>query len=282
MTPPLFSSKAERNADCGHIARHALFPLQINRDGSHNTIFPALEALEKVRNDVIQANPHRASSSFFPRGVVVVRATAGVDGALTWNGQPDIITNGVDASMEVIPKVLYVKCMECAGLDKVAKSASAFSGTKMLRDFDGSKLEAREVVVCTDRVLQNDYDHEKILDLPRKTLQAVEEALAREITKVGQSISYERDASTGSNLSTAEGRAMAEVLAAKAAECYFQKEGRDVRKGSGLPLGYSLLPSFFQNMLQTKCVKSVATNATSIEFPKESSKNVSAAMKAVL
>jgi hypothetical protein len=277
MTPPLFSAKAERNQDCAYLARHSLFPLQINRDGSHNTIFPALEALEKVRNATIIANPDRAPSSFFPRRVVVVRATAGVDGALTWNGQPDISDD--DASMEVIPNLLYVKCMECAGLANVAKSAKAFTGTKMIYDYDGSKLQAKEVVVCTDRVLTSDYNHDKILDLPQKSLKAVEEALAHEITKVGQTISFERDASTGSDLSTAEGRAMAEVLAAKAAECYFHKEGRDVTKGSGLPLGYSILPSFFQSMLQNKCVRSVATKETSVDFPKEGSKSVSDALK---
>lgn len=105
------------------MARAALFPKQINRDGSHSTIFPAVDALSQIREGAMAADPNRAQSSFFPKRVVVVREI-GHEDTLKWNGQPDI--EDKDASFDVIPRMLSVKCMECAHL-KIPKGKKAFT-----------------------------------------------------------------------------------------------------------------------------------------------------------
>ena len=230
-------TKADR--DCADMARGALFPKQINRDGSHTTIFPAVEALNKVRDDAMAANPNRAGSSFFPKRVVVVKAV-GHDDTLQWNGQPDI--EDKDASFEVIPRILSVRCMECVDLKAIGEKAF----------LETSKTgEGKEIVLCSDRLGQS--------------AAVVEETLAHKVTLVGEQLEYERNSSLD-DPTTCKGLALSEINAARAAECYYNKNGKEVKRGSCLPVGYSFLPAFLQRKIMYRCVRSVATRAVTETF----------------
>lgn len=247
----------DRDRDCAQIARAALFPKQINRDGSHSTIFPAAEALTTVRDSAMVADPNRGSSSFFPRGVVVVREI-GHEDTLKWNGQPDI--DDKDASFEAIPRMLSIKCMECANI-KLPVHKKAFTSTP------GTTEGAKEVVLCTDRLLKGDYKPSMgtVLDMPPRSYAAVEEALAHEVTLAGDQIEYSRGETT-EDPSTCKGLASSELKAARAAECYYNKSGKEVKRGSCLPLGFSLLPASLQTKLLNRCMRSVATAAVTETF----------------
>ena len=245
---------SQRDRDCAFLARSVLFPLQINRDGSHPTIFPALEALSVLRTDAMAANSDRAPSSFFPRRVVVVRASSENDGSVQWNGMPDI----ENASFDVVPDIISVRCMECAKFQPGVKA------------FVQKAKKGREIVLCSDRLLKKDYTHENVTDLPKKSLAVVEEILAHQVTKIGIAAKFENDKTANASYdpATCQGLAAAEILAARVSECYYAKAGKEVKRGSGLATGYSLLPRFLQKSLREGCIRSVATKATEKDFAK--------------
>jgi hypothetical protein len=247
----------QRDRDCAFLARAVLFPLRISRDGTHPTIFPAVEALDIIRTDAMEANPQRVSSSFFPPRVVVVKASASEnDGRVQWNGMPDISKS--DASFDVVPGIISVRCMECA---KYQPGVEAFI----------QKAEkGREIVLCSDRLLKKDYTHDNVTDLPKKSLAVVEEVLAHQVTKIGTAVKFDNDkmANASCDPATCQGLATAEILAARVSECYYAKAGKEVKRGSGLPTGYSLLPEFLQQSLRGRCIRSVATKATEMDFAK--------------
>ena len=249
-----------------YLARNALFPPRTNRDGTRPSFFPALDALTKVRDDAIAADDDRAPSSFFPSRVVVVHTVGsgkfgtGEREKLKWNGWPDIDPSA--ASFDVIPGMVLVRCMECAGLlgsSAVPSGRAAFTratdngGDAQLGDL-GRGEKRREIVLCTDRVLKSDYDPERGVSdpPPPRLLAAVEEALAREFTVLRDHFQLDR---IGGGKSSKESAAATEVLAAKAAECFFERHGSEVKKGSGLPVGYSLLPAPLRKWSMDRCVR---------------------------
>ena len=222
----------EQDRFCAQLARSALFPLTVDWDGAHHKFFPALEALERLRKNLLDAEPNQALSKVYPKRVVVVKAI-GSD-QLQWNGQPDVQD---DSSFQVIPDKLNVKCMQCPD-DRLA----------YLRN-------QNEIVVCSNNVI-----HEPIperlqqRDLPPKSLQAVEEALAHQIS------CYDGI----SEATTCEKLAALELRAAEFGECYYGSSKQQVRRGSGLPPGYSWLP--FKGYLKSACVKKVAARETCREY----------------
>mmetsp|Transcript_14782 Transcript_14782/g.26825 ORF Transcript_14782/g.26825 Transcript_14782/m.26825 type:complete len:268 (-) Transcript_14782:164-967(-) len=238
-------SKESRDQDCASLARAALFPLQVNRDGTHPTLFPASEALRKMRDDIMAKNPDRAPSSFFPRGVVVVRDLA--HDTLYGHGQPD-----GDSRFDIIPRMLSARCTECG--DEVP-------GNSFVQNH--GDVGEKEIVLCTNRLLKRDYAPEKILDLPPKSLAAVEEALAHEVTRVADQLNFDRE-----HRGTCEELAFSEIRAAAAAECYFGKHEREIKRGSSLPTGYSLFPTSLQTWARARCIRSVAVKATANSFGK--------------
>jgi hypothetical protein len=247
---------SQRDRDCAFLARAVLFPLRINRDGTHPTIFPAVEALNILRTDAMAANPYRVASSFFPPRVVVVRASAENDGRVQWNGMPDISKS--DASFDVVPGIISVRCMECAKYQPGVKA------------FVQKAEKGREIVLCSDRVLKKDYTHENVTDLPKQSLVVVEEVLSHQVTKIGTAVKFENDktANASCDPATCQGLATAEILAARVSECYYAKAGKEVKRGSGLPTGYSLLPGLLRKSLREGCIRSVATKATEKDFAK--------------
>ena len=132
----------QKDLDCIFLARDALFPLKIQRDGSHPTQFPASEAIGKVRDAAMEHDANRAASSFFPRGIVLVRDVN--NQTLQWNGQPDI--SNATASVPVIPKLLSVRCCECGD------GREAYVTRKNNND-----TTEREIVLCSDKLLKGDY-----------------------------------------------------------------------------------------------------------------------------
>lgn len=248
-----------RDYDCAQMARQALFPKQINRDGTHSTLFPAAEALTKIREDAMTADPNRAPSSFFPKRVVVVREI-GHD-TLKWNGQPDI--EDKDASFEVIPSMLSVKCMQCAHMPK---GVHAF--------FTSQKDGEKEITLCSDRLIKSDYKPSTgaFLDIPPRSYAALEEALAHQVTLVGNQLECNRGGSDPTTneadppSTSCKGMAVSEIKAARAAECYYNKSENEVKRGSCLPLGYSLLPTSLQTTFLNRCIRSVATKAVTEKF----------------
>ena len=255
-----------RDRHCAALAREALFPRRVSRDGHRPTLFPALEGLTKLRLEAMLSNPNVSHANFFPKGVIVVRPVAGnfAPDELQWNGQPDI--DDATATFAVVPRMIAVKCMECSGMtlpttvDKNVKSFVRHSQSGLTRQGrgEGSKRN-REIVLCTNRLLQKDYDEDKIkrLEFPQKSLAAVEEALAREVTKMRDSLKVDRGEIQEGGISTAH----SEVVAALAAECYFNRHGKEVKKGSQLQAGFSMLPSPLQAWARNRCIRSVASKA---------------------
>ncbi len=188
-------------------------------------------------------------------------------GGMQWNGQPDI----TDSSIEVIPNRLGVKCIEC-GTHKPGRKAF------IERKEDTARKLYHEIVLCADRLLQSDYYRvsdstllEQRRDLPHRSLAAVEEALAHQITKIQQQPTIMEDSSS----SSCEKLAMLEVNASRMAECLYQTSGNELYRGSALrPLGFSLLPRSLQENFQSRCVRVVAGEATSREFPNDGKKCV--------
>jgi len=252
-----------RDRDCAALARAALFPLRVSRDGHRPTLFPALESLTKLRVDAMVANPNLSHANFFPRRVVVVRPVAGNFAAdeLQWNGQPDI--DDASASFAVVPRMIYVKCMECTRMgmpNGVRPDAQSYVREKaggLTRQERGEGSEkSREIVLCTNRLLKSDYDEDKIkkLEFPQKSMASVEEALAREIAKMREMLKADRGESITASA------AHTEVMTALAAECYFNKHGKEVKKGSQLMNGYSMLPAPLQHWARNRCVRVVGRN----------------------
>ena len=173
--------------------------MKVDWSGKHHTIYPALQALDLVRKDALDKKK-TPFSSLFPRRVMLVPLPTG---DMQWSGQPDI----VDSSVEVIPNMLSVKCIQCSE-ETVAKGTKAFTRTKE-QEISGQKSICHEIVLCTNRLLQSDYSKssdptllEQRRDLPPRSLQVVEEALAHQVTKVqsqvmGHSIWNNRFATTG-------------------------------------------------------------------------------------
>lgn len=242
------------------------FPRRVSRDGRRPTLFPALEGLTKLRLEAMLSNPDVSHANFFPKGVIVVRPVAGnfAPDELQWNGQPDI--DDATATFAVVPRMIAVKCMECSGMtlprtvDKNVKSFVRHSQSGLTRQDRGEGSERnREIVLCTNRLLQKDYNEDKIkrLEFPQKSLAAVEEALAREVTKMRDSIKVDRGEIQEGDIS----KAHSEVVATLAAECYFNRHGKEVKKGSQLQAGFSMLPSPLQAWARNRCIRSVAGKA---------------------
>lgn len=257
--------------DCAALARAALFPLQINRDGSHRTIFPALEALDKIRDDLIRQFPDRAESSFFPRRVVLVKSVGLNPNAMVhngqwqWNGQPDLEES--NASLEVIPQRLSVKCLDCSKLTEQLKAnTTAFLRTKEHQYYGQDQpTHETELVLCSNKLLKKDYNPTKMIDFdfpPPKSMHAVEEALAHQLSKVRDLQDPSSDGnSTESQSLSCQQLVNSELRAAKASECYFQSKGRkEIYKGSQLPVGYSFMP--FKGWQLQKCLQNVTLKAT--------------------
>lgn len=272
----------QKDLDCAFLARDSLFPLKIQRDGSHPTQFSAAEAAARVRDAAMEQHPERAASSFFPRRIVVVNDTSNPT-QLQWNGQPDISNN--HASFEVIPKLLSVSCRICGSTG--GKGGAAAAPAYVQKKVDGE----REIVLCSDKLLKRDYTPSKIPDQTPQSLVAVETALAHNVTKVGEEVARERAMSKESNSTTAEltcpELAAMEVLAARAAECYYnQTKGQwgqnasQVKRGPNLGhAGFSWYPEVLRNILQNRCVRAVATRATAQTFKgREASKCVADVM----
>jgi len=236
---------SQEDRDCATFAREALFPHQMHRDAAHPHHFPALAALDRFRQRLLLQSTH--PSSLFPRGVLLVRNLAD-ESHLQWNGTPDIDQS--NASFDVIPNVLRVRCTsECSKLTSQLKQTALVEQ----QEKDG---ETAVIVLCTDRLLQSDYkeplDAAVAKELPSQTYQVIEEAVAHQVAKVGACRDKQQNA------------AALEVEAAKAAECYYSRHLYDkqtqVKRGSGLPLGFSKLPDFWQSSIRRNCLVSVATD----------------------
>lgn len=275
----------QRDVDCAFLARDALFPLKIQRDGSHPTQFPASEALAKIREDAIEHHPERASSSFFPRRVVVVH-DINHPNELQWNGQPDI--DAKKASVEVIPNLLSVSCRICndgrQAYVRQLQNSSSHSSSSL------SSVPMREIVLCSDKLLKSDYKPATFSSTPMhddktpRSMVAVETALAHFVTKVGQEVALERKNDNGNNNKkkknndekatiTCQDLAAMEIKAAKAAECYYSKMGSEIKRAPQLGhTGFSWYPAFVQEMLRNRCMRAVATQSTAQEYGRRDGK----------
>ena len=274
----------QKDLDCATMARDALFPLRVQReDGSHHaTQFPASLALGTVRGDAMKNNPDRSPSSFFPSGMAVVHDM--MTGEIQLNGQPYI--DETDASLQAIPNLLRVRCQPCSGGGKTGKEDYHYFVEKYrLPKFRDEKIskDAREIVLCTDRVMQSDYkpkNAQSSLSLPSeeapRSLVAVETALAHAVTKIGSEVERERKgkgAPTDVPVTCREMAAM-ELKAAAAAECFYAQTSKTesneatVKRGPALGhAGFSVLyPTAVREMLRDRCIKAVATKRTADQF----------------
>lgn len=219
---------------CASLARSALFPKRIHRDVANVKHFPALLQLDLLRDSVLASDPGASISSVFPRHVVVVRNLA--DGSTQWNGQPDFFRTPSSVSFPVIPNKVSVRCTSNCNEYLSNRSQLSFR-------------HGQDLVLCSDRILKSDAkemeNRDIVRQLPEKSLQAVEEVLARELVL----LRHEYKQSSGSR---------ADKEAALAAECYFSRHEYDgktkIRRGSHLQPGYSLLPSFLQNWCLNRCL----------------------------
>lgn len=282
----------QKDLDCAFLARDALFPLKIQRDGSHPTQFPAAEAAAKMRQDATEHHGNRVASSFFPRRVVVVHDVNDATG-LQWNGQPDI-DNGT-ASFDVIPQLLSVTCRVCGGGGGGGGANKQQQAAYVQKKDDGE----RQIVLCSDKLLRRDYTSSRVPDQTPQSLVAVETTLAHHVSKVGFQVERERtsdtststvagtavDSSTKDNDNTDTScldAAAMEVVAARAAECYYsqtkgawgQKAAYEIKRGPELGhAGFSWYPEGLRRMLQDRCVRAVAKRAAAPEC--ESSRQAS-------
>jgi hypothetical protein len=275
-------------------------------------------ALDRLRTDLIELRSSSTSySNIFPRGVLLVTKSEALVGsnssagsetatrAMEYNGQPDVDES--TASVEVIPNLLTVKCMACNAnrfLPGASSASKAFvrEKHKPWKNPVGDDDKEFELVVCSDRVLQKDYykqfgnpesrqQHQRE-DLPVRSMGAVEETLAREITKLSvqsesssekngyankatppisplsfPSSTSDKDAAAAS----CEAYARLELLAARAAECLLvhrtdeaSRRTTETRMGSALfPKSLvSMLPRSLQNSFVDRCSLKVATRHT--------------------
>lgn len=233
----------DQDRTCASLARAALFPKRMHRDVADDSHFPALLQLDLLRDQFFNNWPNASVSSVFPRHVVVVRNLA--DGGIQWNGEPDL--EG-EVKFQLIPDHLSVTCGTCdPALQGKAFRRPASSGSK-----------EEEIVLCSDRILQKDSNDKKYKgvakELPPKSLQAVEEALAHALFRIRHD--------NKSNATDLVANAKLEVQAAKAAECYFSRHTYEdrllIKKGSRLQTGYSWFPAFVKNWSMNKCLMAVA------------------------
>ena len=292
----------QKDLDCAFLARDVLFPLKIQRDGSHPQQFPASEAVARVRDAAMAHDEDRAASSFFPRGIVVVHnntttssSSNTLNNELQWNGQPDIDTT--TASVSVIPQLLSVRACVCG--DRETRDAYIVESSPKHAYSSNNKGREREIVLCSDKLMKKDYHPSK--SMPEQTPQslvAVETALAHQVTKVGLLMDRERrTADASSSLSCSDVAAM-EVQAARAAECYYRQTkgifGQNHRSHRGPAVttetkrgpalghaGFSWYPTRVQTWLQERCIRAVATRAATVACPtrREASSCVASAMR---
>ena len=221
----------------------------MHRDAADASHFPALLQLDLLRDSCLRSLANASISSVFPRHVVVVRNLA--DGGMQWNGVPDF-NDSSSNSFSVIPGHLSVRC---------TSDCDQFLTSKSQRAFQRPNAAGNEIVLCSDRILQSDSQSAKYKgvakELPPKSLQAVEEVLAHELVKVRRQQEHSQK-----NIHATE-KADTEVEAGKAAECYFSRHTYDgqkqIKKGSRLQTGYSMLPSFLRGWSMSKCLSAVAT-----------------------
>ena len=301
--------------DCAFFVRDALFPLRrdwgskIGRGSqgrNHSQIHPALMALDRLRTDLIDLRPNSTSfSNIFPRGVLLVSKSDALGNsenkAMEYNGQPDVDES--TAIVKVIPNLLTVKCMRCNGSTFLPGSSSSsktfvrekYKPWKNPEDDDYESSKEHELVLCSDRILQKDYyaqnsrkQQHRREDLPMRSMGAVEEALAREITKLQVQSDGSVDTTTGKEkppvlypsfrtkqpddaTASCEEFARLEIMAARAAECLLVSKQDDAtrktietRMGSALsPKSlFSVLPGSLQRNFVDRCAFKVATQNT--------------------
>lgn len=266
------------DTDCAYFVRDALFPLLKDwgsNNRHHSQIHPALDALDRLRTSLVDRRPTTMSySNVFPRGVLLVPKSEAVDHsnnhrattttAMDYNGQPEVDES--NASLEVIPNLLTVQCLNCSSI--TTDGGKAFVRTQTNKYTHETQ---HQIVVCSDRVLQTDYTSDTNIgsgrreDLPVKSLQIVEETLARELTKLrvhretndDEVLDYPTPTTT-----PCEAYASLEVMAARASECLLLQntDGGELRKGSALKphAVFGWLPGSVQNRFIDRCVRSVA------------------------
>jgi hypothetical protein len=265
----------QKDQDCAFLARDALFPLKIQRDGSHPTLFPAAEAAARLREAAMRREKDRADSSFYPRGIVVVHNVN--TGELQWNGQPDI---QADASISVIPRLLSVRACVCGSDPTTKAKGDAYVQRK-------PKSDEREIILCSDRLLKKDYNRAKVLpDETPQSVVAVETALAHQMTIIGDQLaqSSQQNATPTTSCATL---AAQQVQAARAAECYYSavkgvwgQSASEVKRGPHLGhAGYSWYPAALRNALQDRCVRAVALKDTVCDKPGEARRCVEQALR---
>jgi hypothetical protein len=307
IDPPITAH--DRN--CALFVRGALFPRKVDwgdgTRGGHHRIHPALDALDRIRDQLVQTigTPF---STLFPRGVILVPSPMGsVDNPpqrMQWNGQPNIreYNGGTNddqddssSTVEVIPNVLTIKCMECPShqIHDGVKAYFRMKETGRTNTTVHASTMEQQLIVCSNRVLQKDYyhthrfddmqrnDHRGLLleertDLPSQSMMVVEEVLAHELSKLTVTASPATSA-VGSSSAVLQppqpatmdcsDYARIEGLAAKLAECMYETEGKEIRMGSSLQPrvggSFSWLPTSIQKDFQNRCMKEVATQYTS-------------------
>lgn len=284
-----------QDRNCALFVRAALFPWKVDWKGKgrHHAIHPTLNALDRLRKDLVKKHG-TPFSRLFPRGVMLVPSPDLGPSEMQWNGQPNM-KGGVDgqeaSTVEVIPNALTVKCMECHA-DQVQEGVKAYFRIKETggsNTVQTTKME-QELVVCSNRVLQRDYHNrfvggnspmllEERRDLPAQSMVVVEEVLAHELSKLQvtgmTTTAGSPSISDGpvlyapqSSSMTCPDYARMELLAARLAECMYEKKGNEIRKGSSLRpgVGFSWLPPSVQKDFQNRCVKEVAAQYISREF----------------
>ena len=275
---------------CAILAREALFPLKLDwNKGQHVSIHPALDVLEQLRKNLVAVRD-TPFSNLFPRHVMLVPVPGTSGREMQWNGQPDV---SEDNTIEVVPNVLNVRCKQCPTED-VKAGVKAY-----LRNSSNSYSNALELTVCSNAVLQKDYEQfarrenaetllEQRRDLPKRSLQTIEETLAHELAKLqvnADADDFERpllqqiprpQGNDGEvlELDGCQPYAQLELLASRAAECLYEKRGTEVRKGSLLrpSVGFSLLPSKTQQDYISRCAQEVTIHNLTQLYGKEGAK----------
>jgi hypothetical protein len=285
----------QQDKACAVLVREALFPLQKDWKAQHHVaIHPALDVLDKIRRDLVTIRD-TPFSNLFPRKVMLVPVSGSAGREMQWNGQPDILD---DINVEVVPDVLSVQCRQCP-INDVKNGIKAYlnnnTTTSKFSDYTNPGLE---LVVCSNAVLQKDYDKfaarenaetllEQRRDLPTRSLQIVEETLAHELTKlqVNSDTSDIERPFLQPPKNDCHKYAEMELLAARAAECLYEHRGTEIRKGSNLKpsVGFSLLSQSKRQDYISRCAQQVAIRDTSRVYGRNEAtkcvKEVSAAVK---